>query len=327
MATTEQYSNVLSSQDPPATLNGTIGSGDGSLVVSSATLFPTIPQFHLVIEDEILLVTAVSGTTFTITRGAESTTPASHTSGVPVRIRLTKAALQGIGGSVNIDGTFASRPAAGTVGRFFLPSDGFASSRDNGTSWNSYGPIFLFTEPDDSIFSWVNQGTASVVTTNGGITLTMPGTGSSTNAALRVATAPSTPYTITVYFAHSILFNKQFTRMGLVFRESSTGKFVSMLLTDGTLYFTKWNSATAISADYSNFAVAQTINWYQITDDGTNLIFRVSGDGINFQQIETRARTNFLAGGPNQIGFLVSANNQGTPNFDATTTLLSWKQT
>ena len=72
----EQFSN-----NPQSTLNGSIGSGDTTLVVNSASGFPSVPQFRLQIESELLLVTGVSGTTFTVTRGVESTTAAGSEAG------------------------------------------------------------------------------------------------------------------------------------------------------------------------------------------------------------------------------------------------------
>ena len=75
------------------TLNGTITSGATSLVVTSATLFPTKPYFRIAVDQEIMLVTAVSGTTFTIARGVEGTTAAAHNTGVAVSHILTSGAL------------------------------------------------------------------------------------------------------------------------------------------------------------------------------------------------------------------------------------------
>jgi hypothetical protein len=78
------------------TLNGAINNSVTSLVVTSATGFPTVGNFRLLIDSEIMLVTAVSGTTFTITRGIEGTTAASHSSGAPVTHILTADALKNI---------------------------------------------------------------------------------------------------------------------------------------------------------------------------------------------------------------------------------------
>lgn len=85
---TEKFANQAYS-----TLNGTIGAGDGTLVVTSAILFPTTPQFRVKIDNEILLVTGVLGKTFTVSRGEEGTTAASHTTGATIKHVLTAGAL------------------------------------------------------------------------------------------------------------------------------------------------------------------------------------------------------------------------------------------
>lgn len=89
----EQFANNASS-----TLNGAINNVVTTLVVQSATLFPTQGQFRILIDSEIMLVTGVSGTTYTVTRGTEGTTAASHSNGVPVTHILTAAALNQITG-------------------------------------------------------------------------------------------------------------------------------------------------------------------------------------------------------------------------------------
>jgi len=86
--TTEQFANNASS-----TLNGTITSSQTTLVVNSATGFPSVPQFRILVDSEIMLVTGVSGTTFTISRGVENTTQASHTNGATVTHIFTAGAI------------------------------------------------------------------------------------------------------------------------------------------------------------------------------------------------------------------------------------------
>jgi hypothetical protein len=83
----EQFANEYST-----TLQGSITAGATSLVVSSATGAPGVP-FRLKIDDEILLVTAVAGTTYTVTRGQEGTPAASHADGAAVEHILTAGGL------------------------------------------------------------------------------------------------------------------------------------------------------------------------------------------------------------------------------------------
>ena len=76
------------------TLNdaGGIDSSVTSLVVTSATGAPSA-NFRIKIDSELMLVTGVAGTTFTVTRGVESTTAASHADGAAVTHVLTAGGL------------------------------------------------------------------------------------------------------------------------------------------------------------------------------------------------------------------------------------------
>jgi len=77
-----------------STLSAAIATtGATSLTVTSAASFPTGGNFRIIVDSEIMLVTAVAGTTFTITRGQESTTAATHTNGAAVNELLTAAQL------------------------------------------------------------------------------------------------------------------------------------------------------------------------------------------------------------------------------------------
>lgn len=87
----ERFSN-----DAATTLNGAITNVAVSLVVASATKFPTAAPFRIRVENEIILVGAVSGTTFsTLTRGVEGTTAAAHATAAIVEHVLTAGALEG----------------------------------------------------------------------------------------------------------------------------------------------------------------------------------------------------------------------------------------
>lgn len=76
-----------------STLDGGINDAVTSLDVQTGegTNFPVNADcpFHISIDDEILEVTAVSTDTFTVTRGAESTTPASHADDADVELLVT----------------------------------------------------------------------------------------------------------------------------------------------------------------------------------------------------------------------------------------------
>ena len=86
---TEQFSNLAIT-----TLSSGVDDSQTTIPVVSVGNFPTQGQFRILIDSEILIVTALSGTTWTVTRGAESTTPASHPANATVAHVLTAGSLQ-----------------------------------------------------------------------------------------------------------------------------------------------------------------------------------------------------------------------------------------
>lgn len=99
----------LFANDAQTTLNGAITSSATSLTVTSTTLFPaasssaTPPtQFRVKIDTELLIVTGVSGTTWTVTRGAESTTAAAHSNSAAVTHIVTAAGLRAVARPVHL---------------------------------------------------------------------------------------------------------------------------------------------------------------------------------------------------------------------------------
>lgn len=102
----EQFANNASS-----TLNGAITSVAATLVVTSAAPFPTVPQFRLIIDSELLLVTAVAGTTFTVTRGAEGTLAAAHGNLALVTHILTAGAMGTLQAKITVATTAPVGPA------------------------------------------------------------------------------------------------------------------------------------------------------------------------------------------------------------------------
>lgn len=84
--------------NPSSTLSGAITSSATSLTVASASSFPSDPQFRILIDNEILLVTGVSGNTFTVSRAQEDTTAAAHTNNSVVEGVLSRAGLLNVRG-------------------------------------------------------------------------------------------------------------------------------------------------------------------------------------------------------------------------------------
>lgn len=131
---TNQASTTVSAGGTTAPSPGTTE----TWTVASSSSFPAISgsqQFHVAdpatttTAAEIIAVTAVSGTSWTVTRGAESTTPVAHTTGFTVQQVITAASLStfaqagtgDLGGSgtaatvAKIQGTTIAVPSGGTA--------------------------------------------------------------------------------------------------------------------------------------------------------------------------------------------------------------------
>lgn len=78
--------------DFATTLAGAVDNSTGTLTVVLASGAPA-PNFRIRVDDELMLVTAVAGTTWTVTRGVEGTSATTHLIGAPVVHVLTAGAL------------------------------------------------------------------------------------------------------------------------------------------------------------------------------------------------------------------------------------------
>lgn len=68
-----------------STLNGGVDSSTTSWVVTSASGLPTEGDFYLACSEEVVLVTARSGTTLTVVRGSAGSAAAAHSTGATVQ--------------------------------------------------------------------------------------------------------------------------------------------------------------------------------------------------------------------------------------------------
>lgn len=74
------------------TLNGAITNSATTLIVTSATGIPSI-NFRILIDNEYLLVTGISGTTLTVTRGVEGSSAAAHSNSATITHIVTALSL------------------------------------------------------------------------------------------------------------------------------------------------------------------------------------------------------------------------------------------
>lgn len=224
---------------------------------------------------------------------------------------------------VHLSGTAAARPAATSVpaGAQYWATDTGQLSQSDGSSWTNLvsaggSAIDLFphcaahTAPVDGDFSWVNQVSATINDETGGLRFTDVAN-ASIDWHLRVKSAPSTPYTITGAFAYNGPFGVDFHNFGLVFRQSSDGKLHTFTISHNNTSFDAWTLFSRKYTDTSTFSATYTddameggpypIVWLRIADNATNRICSISRDGVNFIQIHSVLRTDFLTA--DQVGF------------------------
>ena len=226
------------------------------------------------------------------------------------------------GGNETFTDTFANEPAPSNAGDLFLPSDGFHIERDTGAAWVPWGPIFPMEKPISGDFAWLNQGTATYTDSGGSIYLYVPAVASSNMRAL-IKAAPAAPYTITAAI-NAQQYIQNYNNVGIVWRESGTGKLVSFTLGNpGYLLINKWNSATSFNATYTSSGImfSYPIIFLRIADDNTNRICSWSIDGQNFLVFHSVGRTDFITA--DEVGFYGESANETYP---VAIHLASWKE-
>lgn len=327
----EQYANLCSTN-----LTAGYTPGAGSIqVTSTGSPFPSSPQFHVYIADVttgivkvILKVTAVTdGTHWAVT--AEGNDVSANANDV-VKLSLTAGAIDQMRADNVALSTFASKNTAAKAGRIQLYSDVPNLARDNGSSFDPFGPVYPLGDVTSPSFSWRNQGSATL--SNNGQTsfLLVAALAAGHDLKCREITAPGTPYSISVAFVPQFLQTSANIGFGLYFADSSSGKIViGGLVNVGTnnvnLRVDNFTNATTFSGNVGVLGSIQTITtpiWIKAQDTGTDHVFSWSVNGVNFQQIFSVGRTAFLTT-PDRVGFF---GDSGGSNLAFGLSILSWVQ-
>lgn len=299
------------------TLNGSINNSVTSLTVVDASTFPATGNFRIVIDTEIMEVTAVSGNTLTVVRGTENTTASSHTSGSTVTVILTAAALAAFrSNNIGFD-TVANRPSAGYAGRLYIPKDGSGSlAIDDGTNWNPFGLYnFALTAPSTGTFGTTFGTATDSFTQNGDAIVHQITSTSGTRTVARLKTlTQGKVYTAQLSpFMTPTATGNAFA--GMVIRDSSTGnarifgfsfnitgtnaRLFGVLSETGTTNFGTPGNVNTIG----NSAFPSTPLFLRINQPASgNRLFQWSIDNSNWITFLSEA-WNLTVANPNQFGF------------------------
>lgn len=215
-------------------------------------------------------------------------------------------------------GAYASRPSAGVDGRIYLPTDKPVICMDNGTTWDEWETDTgsLLTLPNSGSFAWENQGGASISTVNGRDVLTSP-----SGSVIRGRyVASSNPMTVTARLIAACPVGGN-SEAGLFISDGT--KFVTWAafttFGGGAMRTAKWATNASFSATYSQRTPMEgysTVpNWLRVTDNGTNFLFYLSQNGIDWVLFDTRARLDYLTTGPTRVGWYISNQSGASGNF------------
>ena len=148
-----------------------------SITVTSSASFPSAP-FIIGIDTECMLVTNVSGTTWTVTRGYESSTAATHSNGAPIYHDISAAEADSIDAKLaKAGGTMTGPINMGNHDITYVKLLQLNGEIDDGNSGAS------------DLIDW-NTGTAHKATLTGNVTLAFTGA-SDTVPAMTADDAPS----------------------------------------------------------------------------------------------------------------------------------------
>lgn len=277
-----------------------------SLSVASGGVFPSTGNFRVKVDDEIMLCTARSSNTLTVSRAAEGTSAASHTSGATISSVLTEGAIQRWG-------------------------------RDNHLLWNNTGLPDNKLVQDDGItpllaadFTAINAGhTTTFADNNGGILLSQDAAAAAATWHLWSIAAPgSTPYEYTAKFSIQHFFTSASDMyVGFGFRESGTSKIsVAAMYSPGGAVFRLGAFDNTTQSGTNVVSVGNTI-WMRVKYDGTNVTYKYSYDGINFGQTRSVAVTTPFTTAPDQVVWGILYNNGVSADPDAIVHLTHWSRT
>lgn len=270
------------------TLSSTITDSVTSIGVADGSVFPSEGDFRLVVNEELMLCTARSTNTLTVTRGIEGTTAAAHSSGDDIAAIITQ------GGMDQFTKDFLDPMAFSRQHRLIDASGNVLTS---------------------SSFTQGNFGTSSVTDeSDGTITISMEDRAGPNLVAL-YKTAPSTPYTLSAHILTGVGHNASNENASVIgFRESSSNKISHISYhyfnSSFTQYLEDFNDDTGSPANSSQEPCPPRQDyWLRIEDDGTNLTYYRSADGYNWWEQHTELRGFHFDTGPDQI--LWGGDNQG----------------
>jgi len=278
----EQTANIATT-----TLNGAINNSTTTVVVTDGSVFPSVGNFRVMVDDEIMICTARSTNTLTVSRGQDGTTGASHSDLAPIGMIFSAEGYYRLQRDSDALWGYASRP----------PIHGVYDAAGTGR--------LVATD-----FTWVNQGGASVNDNGDSITLRCP-TDSGTELRMLALTPGGGSWTyVAAMRAMAGGDGGCFPHCGLGMRESGTGKVITFGAGGSNFKrnrwsMGKWTASGTLSGGNFQFdrnAMQSLIrHWFKVEYNGTNVKVFGSGDGFEWIEYLSESKTTFFTTAPDQV--------------------------
>lgn len=184
------------------------------------------------------------------------------------------------------------------------------------------------TSATTGLTNWLNQGSAVVSDSAVGVCIDSPTGGLSVNTVGRYGAAPTAPYKITALIA-ATRSSSSYNGVGIGWYDGTNKLHMLSYITNngGVPYFGVVKNNSPTSHNGNDFvgainAISQPV-WMQIADDGTNVSFAFSQDGVSFLTLFSVAKASgFLgASGYSNVIFFVDPRASRTLG-----TVMSWTQ-
>ncbi len=299
-------------------LNGAINNSTTSITVVDGSVFPASGVFTVIVDSELMRVTARSSNTLTVVRGEEGSTAASHSDGAGVRNIQTARGFEAFRAEHITTGAYSSF-TSGRKARLYLPTDGALMVHEAASGVGFVGPDFIpRTVPVTGDFSWQNQGGASI-TDYGDFTQLIAPANSGDSLRMREKNLPASPWSVTIEMDAGWL-PVNFLTAGLYMRESGTGKIRTFGFhgnaTANELGCINWTNSTTFSAGVLTKTILQSgrgldARWHKLFYDGTNIYYYIGQTKQLIQFFDSRAKNYFFTTAPDKVGFYANSNNTG----------------
>jgi hypothetical protein len=188
--------------------------------------------------------------------------------------------MVGDSGSGGTSGAVPAPPAGSAAAGKFLNAGGSFSVPSGGAGG---GGMWKLSLPAFSAFTWMNQGGASDTAGTNFLAITAPSSGSTEWRCLVQAVPGSTPWRLFALVMLNEVPGVQ-QEAGILVTDGTKLITLSYNSNTGKLSVDKWTTTSAFSANSftSNVFYPFGILWFQIYNDGTNLHFLWSIDGVWF---------------------------------------------